>query len=96
MLLENGLLKVDEEQQRVVYRLQKLYEDVRSYNKSSASNLFGKLFSFSSQNDAPRGVYLYGSVGKFKVDHFLEVKYQGFVDIAFLTSILAIDILSST
>jgi len=62
-LLENGLLKVDEEQQRVVYRLQKLYQDVRTYNKTSASNLFGKLFSFSSQSSAQRGVYLYGSVG---------------------------------
>ena len=68
-LLEDGLLKHDKEQTRVVERLHTLHQEVKNYNKplAAASNLFGKLFSSFVGGDAinsPRGVYLFGSVGK--------------------------------
>jgi len=57
----------------VVERLQKLYDDVKNYNKiSPSSGVLGKLFAFtSSQSKAPRGVYLYGSVGKYVFNYLL-------------------------
>jgi len=68
-LLDNGMLRVDNEQTRVVTRLQILYDEVKNYDKpSSASSLFGRLLSSfpgtgGSVVNSPRGVYLYGSVG---------------------------------
>ena len=70
-LLDNGLLKVDNEQTRVVTRLQTLYDEVKNYDKpSSASSLFGRLLSSfpgggNTAVNSPRGVYLYGSVGTY-------------------------------
>lgn len=61
-LLQNGVLQKDVEQDRVVERLQQLYQDLKSYEKPTSSSFFGKWFS-KKIVDSPRGVYLYGSVG---------------------------------
>lgn len=74
-LLDNGLLKADSEQTRVVTRLQALYDELKNYDRpSSVSSLFGRLLSSlpgggSDAVNSPRGVYLYGSVGKH---HFMQ------------------------
>lgn len=78
-LVETGTLKADDHQTRIIERLQRLHDDLLHHNplpipsaSTSASSLFGRLFSSSSStpslspDQVPKGLYLYGDVGTGK------------------------------
>lgn len=65
---ESGELKEDEHQRKVMIDLQTLYDTIQSYSPSqvqSKSSFFKWLPTKSqhTQNKAPKGLYIYGSVG---------------------------------
>ncbi|XP_060275200.1 AFG1-like ATPase isoform X1 [Ovis aries] len=59
-LIKARELKDDEHQRRVIQCLQKLHEDLKGY-RIEEEGLFSKLFSRSKP---PRGLYVYGDVGR--------------------------------
>lgn len=80
-LVDSGTLKPDDHQTRIVQKLQRLHDEVLTYDPpaisssstSSSSSLFARLFSGSATphtvslpDHAPKGLYLYGDVGTGK------------------------------
>lgn len=77
----NGLLTKDEHQEIVVHRLQQIYKEISSFDRSVLDNQTrGTLFSFFRKSQppkiiAPKGLYIWGSVGGGKtmlMDLFYE------------------------
>ncbi|XP_057877100.1 AFG1-like ATPase isoform X2 [Melospiza georgiana] len=61
-LIKHQELKNDEQQRRVVERLQKLHESLKGYSIDS-KNVFSQLFA---KTNPPKGLYVYGDVGTGK------------------------------
>ncbi|XP_063007044.1 AFG1-like ATPase isoform X2 [Melospiza melodia melodia] len=61
-LIKHQELKNDEQQRRVVERLQKLHESLKGYSIDS-KNIFSQLFA---KTNPPKGLYVYGDVGTGK------------------------------
>ena len=65
--IENKELEPDKHQQEVVIELQKIYELVKSYEPPAQGSNLTKWFSFGKDKEevssAPKGLYIYGSVG---------------------------------
>ena len=77
--IENKELEPDKHQQDVVIELQKIYEQVKSYQPPPQKGNLTKWFSFGKSKEevssAPKGLYIYGSVGGGKtmlMDLFYE------------------------
>ena len=63
-LLDEGVLQKDDGQSQIVMALDHLYEDVLT-NQAQKPSLWQKLTK-SSQSPAPKGLYIYGGVGRGK------------------------------
>ncbi|XP_025975739.2 AFG1-like ATPase isoform X2 [Dromaius novaehollandiae] len=74
-LIEQEELKKDEQQRRVVQRLQKLHESLKGYSISSKYFL-SKLFAKSKP---PKGLYVYGDVGIHRLKQSLPKRKPGFM-----------------
>lgn len=67
--IDTGELKIDEHQTRVMNELQKLYDTIQTYSppeiqsKSSFLKWLPIRSSKAGSNNAPKGLYIYGSVG---------------------------------
>jgi predicted ATPase len=64
--IDDNQLMPDDHQMQVISDLQKLYEQVKTYEPKAATSGLSKWFSFG-QKEAPekeiQGLYIYGSVG---------------------------------
>lgn len=60
--VERKELHRDEHQEKIVYKLQRVYDDVENYSPPERS-LFSKLFDRKYSHTGPKGLYLYGAVG---------------------------------
>ncbi len=75
-LLREEALERDEAQLRVAGELDRLAVELAAYGGARGSGLLGRLFSRKPKAQPPRGVYLWGSVGRGKtmlMDLFFEV-----------------------
>jgi cell division protein ZapE len=61
-----GLIRADPAQQRAVTRLQQLHEALSGYRPRSGRGLLAHLFPGNRAPPAPRGLYLWGPVGRGK------------------------------
>lgn len=60
--IDKGILLPDDRQRKVCEQLQKIYEKLDKYSPSTSSGILKSIFS-SKSSDAPKGLYIYGSVG---------------------------------
>ena len=75
-LLSEDALEKDEAQLRVAGELDRLAGELEAYDRARSSGLLGRLFSLKPKAPPPRGVYLWGSVGRGKtmlMDLFFEL-----------------------
>ncbi len=63
-LIEAGELRADPEQHAAAIRLARLQDELESTEPEHSKGLFGRLFR--RKNDPPRGIYLWGGVGRGK------------------------------
>lgn len=78
--IDNNEILLDKHQEKVCQALEKVYEDLKGYEPASAQSAFSKFFSFRKKDydqpsKAPKGLYIYGSVGGGKtmlMDLFFE------------------------
>ncbi len=79
--LKNGDLRPDDAQELAVRALQRLHEDLAVYVAKPKRSFFQKLTGRGEdQNDAPKGLYMYGGVGRGKsmlMDLFFECVPDG-------------------
>jgi cell division protein ZapE len=74
-LTESGALERDPAQARAVDRLQKLQDELSSYRRASKSSSLGWLMARGPKAAPPRGLYIWGDVGRGKtmlMDLFYE------------------------
>lgn len=74
-LVESGALERDTAQARAVQRLQKLQDELSAYRRASKSSSLGWLMARGAKAGAPRGLYIWGDVGRGKtmlMDLFYE------------------------
>ena len=74
-LLSEDALERDEAQLRVVGQLDRLTGELVDYQQGRNSGMFGRLFGRKPRAQTPRGIYLWGSVGRGKtmlMDLFFE------------------------
>ncbi|MBY0532276.1 MAG: AFG1 family ATPase [Xanthobacteraceae bacterium] len=74
-LVENGALERDPAQARAADRLQKLQDELANYKRASKSSSLGWLMARGPKSAAPRGLYIWGDVGRGKtmlMDLFFE------------------------
>jgi len=74
-LVERGAIERDEAQARAVGRLQALQNDLANYRPASKSSPLGWLMARGPKAAAPRGLYIWGDVGRGKtmlMDLFFE------------------------
>ncbi|KAF2987136.1 hypothetical protein EK904_012072 [Melospiza melodia maxima] len=74
-LIKHQELKNDEQQRRVVERLQKLHESLKGYSIDS-KNIFSQLFA---KTNPPKGLYVYGDVGIHRLKQNLPERKAGFM-----------------
>src|SRR5690606_22006229 len=65
-LAQSGALETDPAQARAVERLQKLQDELASYRRVSKSSSLGWLMARGPKVAAPRGLYIWGDVGRGK------------------------------
>lgn len=78
--ISSGVLSRDSHQDKVVQQLQQIYQEVVSFERPSLQNQSSSLFSFLKKSQpqkiiAPKGLYIFGSVGGGKtmlMDLFYE------------------------
>uniref|UniRef100_A0A914MMR8 Cell division protein ZapE n=1 Tax=Meloidogyne incognita TaxID=6306 RepID=A0A914MMR8_MELIC len=80
--VNEGILKYDEKQIKIVNYFDSLLNDLNKYSNSIESQnlsfqgrIFNKLFTNKQANNTPKGIYLYGAVGGGKtmlMDMFLQ------------------------
>lgn len=77
--VSDGSLSQDDHQETVVHHLQELYKEVNLFQRPNLINNSGSLFNFFRKSPqtivAPKGLYIYGSVGGGKtmlMDLFYE------------------------
>jgi cell division protein ZapE len=61
-----GLIRADPAQERVVLKLQQLYDALLSYRPPARLGLLARLGGAARTSSAPRGLYLWGPVGRGK------------------------------
>ena len=68
LMLEKGELKADAIQASIIDKLQVFHDDLKKYETESLKkpSFFSKIFLKSSKTNAPRGLYIYGGVGRGK------------------------------
>jgi cell division protein ZapE len=74
-LAESGALERDPAQARAADRLQKLQDELSNYRRASKSSSLGWLMARGPKAAAPRGLYIWGDVGRGKtmlMDLFFE------------------------
>lgn len=74
-LVENGALEPDPAQLRAVDRLQSLQNELANYRRASKSSSLGWLMARGPKTAVPRGLYIWGDVGRGKtmlMDLFFE------------------------
>lgn len=83
-MLTDGEIRADDDQLRIVRRLQRLYDELLGYpeiaGESSSLSIknwrLAQLFRKSRKTETPRGVYMYGGVGRGKsmlMDMFYDI-----------------------
>lgn len=88
--INSGELKVDEHQTKVMDELQKLYDTIQTYTPAeipSQSSLLKWLPIKSTKpkkNNAPKGLYIYGSVGGGKTT-LMDLFYDSCTNVSVLT-----------
>ena len=65
-LLSEEALERDEAQLRVLAELDRLVGELADYQRARNSGMLGRLFSRKARTEPPRGIYLWGSVGRGK------------------------------
>lgn len=67
-MLAAGELRPDDHQRQIIEKLQKLHNDLTGYAEkiSKKKNFWNRLFPVNGKGDFPRGLYVYGGVGRGK------------------------------
>ncbi|MEZ5757598.1 MAG: cell division protein ZapE [Emcibacteraceae bacterium] len=65
-MLENGQLKEDGNQARVVDKFQNLFLSLKNNNPAQNENILSRMFLKKKIIEKPKGLYIYGSVGRGK------------------------------
>jgi cell division protein ZapE len=74
-LVESGALERDPVQARAAAKLQKLQDELSTYRRASKASSLGWLMARGAKSAAPRGLYIWGDVGRGKtmlMDLFYE------------------------